>query len=428
MAEPITEAQVQGLKHFKRLSPLLAGLRPVGCERDRAGNRTLFFDDYCKLVLLYLFNPLIDSIQALQAAAALPKVAKTLGVKRFSAGSFSESVRVFEPDRLKAVIGELAGELRPLGKDPRLSDLKHVLTMVDGTVLTALTRLAAAAVGRNGDTRYTTVRDGAAGRRPVHGWRLHTQFDLQTFCPHRVERTGARNGGATRENRVLRRSLEPGRCYVGDGGFADRVLFDGIVAAGSSYVIRVQENSTFTVTEERLLSQAALDAGVVRDAVVTLVGADGHRHGRAGYAGPVRMVELQVEPHPRRSRSGTRQSDRLLIASNLLDLPAELVALIYRYRYTVELFFRFLKHILGLRHLLSQRGEGVDTQVYCAVIACMLINLQTGKRPDKATVRMLGWYLIGLASEQDVRAFLDRPDNRGVKRRAKDELWKKLGY
>jgi hypothetical protein len=422
MDEPITEDQVQGLKHFKRLSPLLARLRTAGCKRDRAGNRRLFFDDYCKLVLLYLFNPLIDSLRALQEAAALSKVAKVLGVKRFSVGSFSESVRAFEPAQLKPVIAELGAELRPLGKDPRLSELKHVLTLVDGTVLTALTRLAAAASGNsNGDnipdTRYTTARDG----RAVHGWRLHTQFDLETFCPSRIERTGARNGGATRENHVLRRTLEAGRCYVGDGGYADRTLFDAIVAAGSSYVIRVQENSAFTVTEERLLSQAALDANVVRDAVVTLTGEGGTDH-------LVRLVAVQVEPRPRRTRTGMRQTEMLLIATNWLDLPAELIALIYLYRYTVELFFRIFKHLLGMRHLLSQRGEGIDTQVYCAVIACMLINLETGRRPDKAMVRMLGWYLIGLADEQDVQAYLDRPDNRGVKRRAKDELWKKLGY
>lgn len=83
---------------------------------------------------------------------------------------------------------------------------------MDSTVLTALTRLARAACGF--DSRYTTARDG----RAIHGWRLHTQLDLQTFAPHRIERTGARNAGANRENNVLRRSLEPGRCYVGDGG------------------------------------------------------------------------------------------------------------------------------------------------------------------------------------------------------------------
>ena len=41
---------------------------------------------------------------------------------------------------------------------------------------------------------------------------------------------------------------------------------------------------------------------------------------------------------------------------------------------------------------------------------------------------MVGWYLLGLASEQDVIAFLNKPDNRGIKLRAKAELWKKLGY
>jgi hypothetical protein len=65
--------------------------------------------------------------------------------------------------------------------------------------------------------------------------------------------------------------------------------------------------------------------------------------------------------------------------------------------------------------------------MYCAVIACMLINLWTGKRPGKHMVNMLAWYFTGVASEAEVRAFLNRPDNAGVKLKAKDELWKKLG-
>ena len=110
----------------------------------------------------------------------------------------------------------------------------------------------------------------------------------------------------------------------------------------------------------------------------------------------------------------------MLIATNLLDLPPELVALIYRYRYTVELFFRLFKHLLGMRHLLSQKKQRRGDPDLLAVIACLLIGLQTGRRPDKATVEMLGWYLLGLATEQDVVAHLNRPDNPGVKLRAKD--------
>jgi hypothetical protein len=79
------------------------------------------------------------------------------------------------------------------------------------------------------------------------------------------------------------------------------------------------------------------------------------------------------------------------------------------------------------RHLISQRIEGVQIQVYCAIIACMLINLWTGRRPGKHMVNMLAWYFMDVASAAEVMAFINRPDNTGVKRRAKDELWKKLG-
>jgi Transposase DDE domain len=417
-AKQLTQKDIRCLGHLKRVFTLLEPLHEVGCERDRAGNRELFFDDYVKLVLLYIWNPLLESVHDLQQAAALPNVAKALGVRRFSAGSFSESVRVFDPERLKPILGELAAQLTPYAKDPRLADFQPVLTLVDGTVLTALTRLAKAAVGL--EARYNTRRDGKA----VYGWRLHTQLDLQTFSPHRIDRTGARNGGDNRENNVLRRTLEAGRCYVADGTYADRSLFDDIADAHSCYVMRAAQNSVFAVVEERLLSQEALDANVVRDAVVNLNGAgtEPPRHA-------VRRIEVQVEPHPRRTRRDPKkQSDLIILYTNLLDLPPELVALIYLYRYTVELFFRIFKQLLGMRHLLSQREEGIDIQIICTAIVCVVIQSISGKKPNKAMRNIVGWHLLGLAGEQDVIDFLNKPDNKGVKLRAKEELWKKLGY
>jgi hypothetical protein len=418
MERSVEDVQIQGLKHFKRLMPLLHRLDEVGCRRDKAGNRQLLMSDYCAAVLLYLFNPTINSIRMLQEAMGLAPVAKALNIRRFSLGSFSESSAVFDPSHLKKIIDELAGELVPLGKDPRLSELKHALTLVDSTVLHGLSRLANAACVQ---TRYRTARDG----HPLHGWRLHTQLDLRTLCPRNIQRTGARNADENREAKVLERHLESERCYVGDGGYAARHLLDQIVGKDSSYVVRTREDSVFEVRQERLLSQEALDAGIVRDAVVRLGQADDPEMNHA-----VRVVVVQVQPHPRRCRTsptGMRQSDVLVLVTNLLDLPAELVGLIYRYRYSVELFFRFFKQLLGMRHLLSQRPQGVDIQVYCAVMACLLIHLQTGRKPTKLMAGMIGWYLAGIASEQEVIHFLNRPDNTGIKKRAKDELWKKLG-
>jgi Transposase DDE domain len=417
----LTDKDILCLGHLRRVFPLLDRLHDFGCDRDSAGNRQLFFSDYCKLVLVFIWNPLIDSLRRLQEAASLATVARALGIKRFSLGSFSETPRIFDPEQLKPIIEELAGELRPLadGKDPRLSELKHTLTLVDGTVLPAIAHLARAAIaGAGGAARYNTARDG----RALYGWRLHTQLDLETFKPC-IDRTGARNAGEGRENNVLRAHLEPGRCYVGDGGYADRSLFDDIVAKGSCYVIRLQENAVFEVVEERLLSQPALDANIVRDGVVRLGDPKDPDMNHA-----VRIVVVQVTPHARRTRKGSRQTDTLTIVTNLLDLPAELISLIYLQRYSVELFFRIFKQLLGLRHLLSQRQEGIDIQVHCTVIVCLLLCLITGKKPTKSNRSMIGWYLIGLATEQELIDHLNRPDNTGIKQRAKDELWKKLGY
>lgn len=69
-AKPIRDRDVQGLKYFKKLRPLL-GLRDVGTEGDRAGSRRLTMDQYGLLVLLWLFNPLVNSLRGLQQTSVL---------------------------------------------------------------------------------------------------------------------------------------------------------------------------------------------------------------------------------------------------------------------------------------------------------------------------------------------------------------------
>jgi hypothetical protein len=389
----IDPKRIGGIKRLRHLLPLLAPLHDDGCERDAAGNRQLHFDEYVTLVLLCLTNPLIDSVRALQKASELEKITEQLGVRRFSLGSFSESVRVFDPERLREVITQLAGEMKPVNADPRLkTHLDQALVLADGTVLDAIATVAQAA--------WIPFQDGTS----KHAWKLHVQFDFDSFLPTDVTLTDARNSGKSDEKYVLRTRLKRDCCYVTDRWFGQFKLFNDINAAGSSYVCRVKENSTFEVVEERLLSDDALRAGVVRDAVVRM-GLSSKPGDRPDH--PVRIVVIEAEPHAKRGgrrgkTAGPGNNGTIVIATNLLDVPAEIIALIYHHRWAIEVFFRFFKQILGCKHLLSQRPEGIMIQVYCAVIACMLINLWTGAKPTKRTVEMLAWYFAGVASDEEM--------------------------
>lgn len=397
-SQPVRAEALQGLKYFRLLRPLLARLHDAGTARDHAGNRQLHFDQYCELVLLMLFNPTLRSLRSLQQASELSKVQKDLGVYRTSLGSFSESSHVFDPDLLLPVLRELAGELKPAGHDHRLKDLHHVLTVVDGTILKALPRMAEAI--------WLKSKNG----QPRHAWRLHTHFEIERYVPTRMVRTDALNHGASEEKAVLRRQLEPDHCYVMDRGYAQFTLFNAIVAVGSSYVCRVKDNSSFEVVEDRPLSAEAREAGVIQDASVQL-GIASKAKWRPNHS--TRLVVVAAEPHVKRGgrkgkTAGPPSSDRLLIATNLLDVPADIIALIYRYRWTIEIFFRFFKQILGCRHLLSAYPNGIAIQAYCAIIACMLLNLWTGRKPTLRTYEMICLYFQGWATEEELLAHLEK--------------------
>jgi hypothetical protein len=237
--EDVRDEDVTGLKYFDKLAPLLARLHDVGCQRDKAGNRQLHFDQYCMLVLLFLFNPVVRSLRAIQQASQLRKVQRKLGCRRASLGSLSEAKEVFQPERLKEIIAELGEQLQPIARDPRLKDVQHTLTLVDGTLLQGLPVLVQAALS---DPRAAKFQAKV---------RLHTQFDLARAVPIRIDVTEGISRGEADERAVLGKALESGRCYVKDRGYAKFKLFNDIVAAQSSYVCRLRDNSRYEIEQQQ---------------------------------------------------------------------------------------------------------------------------------------------------------------------------------
>ncbi len=371
-------SDIEGLEYFDALAPLLARLKDIGTQRDRAGNLQLFFDQYISLLLLYFFSPTITSLRALQQASTLEAVQRRLGIRATSLGSFSEAARLFDAGALHQILQELAGKAAPIINGPDAQQLLH-LTAVDGSIFRAFPRMAWA-LWKDSEHR---------------GVKLHLHFDV--FCGTPLDATVTPACGS--ETDQLRAMLQPGRLYVIDRGYLDHELYRQIIEANSSFIGRIKDNGSYTTESQCPLSAADRAAGIASDERLKRLGTPHHKNELRGHQ--LRLVKVQ-----RTNDEGELETWWLL--TNKLDLPAELVALGYRYRWTVELFFRWLKCVLGCKQLLTTSENGVALQIYTALIASLLIVLWTGRKPTKRTWEMLQFYFQGWASLDEVEAHLEK--------------------
>ena len=392
---PIRAHEVCGTKYLrtirKRLKPL---------HSDRAcANRHLHFDEYTGYVLMHFFNPLLGTMRATQQVSTLRRVQQRFRLPRFSLGSFSEAGRRFHPELLEPILFELIGKLGDLGAHRQLSALEKTLTAVDSTLVRG-TAAMLWALWRTDDER---------------AFKVHLEYEILKGAPGRATLSAGQAGDA----KNLRDNLSANRLYVLDRGYVDYCLLAEILDLDSSFVVRLQSNAVTEVLEERPLSDEARKAGVTKDVVVRLGCADSPElHNRR-----LRLVEVHVpnldallgrrprrRPVDRKTKAfrAQRTETVLLLATDLLDLPAELIALIYRCRWQIELFFRWFKIILKADHLLSQSKNGLTIVVYCALIASLLIVLWTGRKPTRRTYEMLCHYFAGWVEDDEWEAHLGR--------------------
>jgi hypothetical protein len=373
-AGSVDERELEGFKLLKPVSDLLAALRDEGNP-----NRDLHFDHYVTLLLFYFFNPVLTSLRGLQAATNFPKVRRKLNIPRVSLGSLSAAQHVFDHEELGAVLAELLKQLPADKGDLRLRELKKVVTVADGTLFKALPRVVWALWLNN-------------GKRAA---KAHVQFEVLRGAPSRLDVTAA-NGS---EKTVFQKALEPGRLYVLDSGYAKFALFQSVIDAESNLVCRLPESWTYEVLEEQPLTDADRKARVVRDVVVKL---GTSRRGKV-LKQNLRVVEIEkVEEPSNRMRRERPVRETIVLVTDRLDLPAELIALLYSARWKIEIFFRWLKCTLGCKNLLAESQNGLALQLYSALISCLLISLWLGKKPTKRTFEAICFYLQGMADVEDV--------------------------
>ena len=372
-----TEINEKDLRGFRLLEHFQKVLERVGSKFPphptfSDPRRRLDISQYLGLYLFALFNPIVESMRGLCAATKLQSVQEISG-RPVSLGSFSQAQHVLDPALLEAVMQELVEEVRQ--RTPNAKEAEN-WRVVDSSVFDV--------VGRMGWAHFQT-HNGV----PQSAIRLHVSYDLITGAPCKAVVAKAKVG----EQKIWQTQWEQGMGEVGDRNYSlDYKLLDRLDEAGGFFLVPLREKSFhFEAQDELPLSPEESKANVTRQAW-GLLGKERPRH-------RVRVIWIR-----------TSSGEPLALATNLSveRLPAHTAGVLYRKRWQVELFFRWIKCILKCRHFLAESERGVAIQLYLALIAALILQLYTGSRPSKRVWEMLQWYAAGMAKPEELERILER--------------------
>jgi Transposase DDE domain len=337
-------------------------------------------EDYLSLFLLGVLNPVVRTMRGLCEASQLTRVQDEVCSRPVSLGSFSEAQAVVEPLLLAKVLDQLREEMPA----PAKASPPHRQWLIqDGSLFEALPRMYWALWRRQGKAQSQV--------------RLHLSLDLEGDCPARVVITPGKHC----ERAAWRTQWRRGDSYVGDRYYGeDYQMFGELEQAGVAFVVRLRDEAVMEVEEELALSQADQQAGVIRHAWVRLGCRARYRSIR------LRVIWVQTP----------KEVLRLVTNLAVEELSAAEVALLYKERWQIELFFRWIKCILGCRHWLAESPTGTAIQIYLALIAALLLQRYTGQRPNRRIMELIQFYLLGVATLDELWAGLKRQQAKAQKK------------
>lgn len=226
----------------------------------------------------------------------------------------------------------------------------------------------------------------------VCGSKLHVVYDPDADRPLYAALTTAKVNDITPAKAM---PIEAGATYVFDLGYYDYGWWAKLDAAGCRIVTRFKKNTPLAVVAELPLKAGS---PVLSDRI-------GHL--------PERMARSRKNPFDdpvREVRVTTETGRELRILSNDLDAPAEQIAELYKRRWQVELFFRWIKQTLKIRHFLGASENAVRIQVAVALIAFLILRLaQQAAKTVKSPLAFARLARANLMHRRPLDALLDRP-------------------
>jgi hypothetical protein len=294
--------------------------------------------------------------------------------------TLADAQALFDPALLDPMVADLRDRVPTLPHDPELDALLKTLTAVDGTFFALAPRVAWALY--NKPKADAATPKGSA--RPKHtprrkgNIRVDVHFNVLTGVPEQAILTD----GRTPEYETLIEHLLPGRFYVVDRAYHCYQMMADIIDAGSDFLVRLRSDMKFEIVEEHPLSGADRLAGVLS---VQTVRAVGYRGQSALDQQLLKLVCIAQEDGP-----------PIRLLTNRVDLDGDLIGTIYRHRWQVELFFRWLKCMVNFKHFFSESQNGIALQIGAAVIGTLLIALIIQDRPSSYDWSMMTHVINGL--------------------------------
>jgi len=191
----------------------------------------------------------------------------------------------------------------------------------------------------------------------VHGAKLHIVYNPDSARPTFAELTSANINDITVAKAM---PIRPGATYVFDLGYYDYGWWAELDAAGCRLVTRLKVNTPLSITAENEVSKGS---GVLSDRIGLL---------------PARQAKSRKNPFQdplREIRVRTESGKILRIVTNDLDAPADEIAELYKRRWQIELFFRWIKHTLKIRHFFGASENAVRIQIAVALIVFLLLRM-----------------------------------------------------
>ena len=386
-------ATVQGSKLVGMLEKQVQRLRGL----PQHGNQKLFLDDVFIAYLLAFFNPSIRSLRTIEDFSQTPQAQKHLTTDRICKSTLSDFNQLADPTRLQLIVVALRTELTKRMADgrkhaPDLNSLLQQIIAVDGTFLHAAADVAWAVGTRN-------QRDGVHYRA-----RLDLHVDVRTWLPEVI----AVPEPGESEAESAAHHITPGALHLYDRGYISYNLLSahysqtdtGEWKSQADFVLRLKAESAknsihLEEVSTRELTPAARSAGILSDRIVR----SGGLEKRSGIDVELREIILIGS-----------DGKELRLLTNRHDLGAEIIALLYRYRWQIELFFRWLKSYGNFNHLISHTAGGVLLHFYVTLIAVLLMYLQTGYRLSKYMLSMMSLVANGAATIDDALRILEEPE------------------